>query len=59
MTEGFYKLDENNNLLYAPNAVYAPSYTLLKADKDTYTYPIDGWRWFATERDAKLFFELL
>jgi len=44
-TEGFYKLEEDN-WLYAPNFVYAPDYTLLKEDKDTYTYPVDGWIWY-------------
>jgi hypothetical protein len=26
--------------------VYAPTYTLLKEDKDTYIYPVDGWTWY-------------
>jgi hypothetical protein len=59
MNEGFYKLDTNGNMLHAPNAVFAPNYTLLKAEKDTYTYPVDGWRWFDSERDAKLHYGLL
>lgn len=44
-TAGFYKL-EDENWLYAPNFVYAPDYTLEKEDKDTYTYPVDGWTWY-------------
>ena len=44
-TSGFYKL-EDENWLYAPNGVYAPTYTLLVELKDTYTYPIDGWSWY-------------
>ena len=44
-TEGFYKL-EDDNWQYAPNFVYAPTYTLEKELKDTYTYPVDGWTWY-------------
>lgn len=44
-TSGFYKYDEEQ-WFYAPNAVYAPTYTLLKELKDTYKYPIDGWNWY-------------
>jgi len=44
-TAGFYKL-EDDNWQYAPNFVYAPDYTLLKEEKDTYTFPIDGWSWY-------------
>jgi len=44
-TSGFYKL-EDENWQYAPNFVYAPTYTLEKKLKDTYTYPIDGWNWY-------------
>ena len=44
-TEGFYKL-EDEIWQYAPNFVYAPTYTLLKEEKDTYTYPVDGWTWY-------------
>jgi hypothetical protein len=42
---GFYKLEEDN-WIYAPNFVYAPDYTLLKEEKDTYEYPVDGWYWY-------------
>jgi hypothetical protein len=44
-TSGFYRL-VNNELQFAPNSVYAPSYTLLRANKDTYEYPVDGWSWY-------------
>ena len=44
-TSGFYKL-EDGNWQYAPNAIYAPNYELLKELKDTYTYPIEGWVWY-------------
>ena len=53
----FYKLDDGL-LLEGPNAVYAPTFTLLKEDKDTYTYPIDGWYWFNSEEEARQYFNL-
>jgi hypothetical protein len=42
---GFYKQEEGGTTLYAPNYVYAPTYTLLKEEKDNYDYPVDGWSW--------------
>ena len=53
----FYKLDDGM-LFEGPNAVYAPTFTLLKEDKDIYTYPIDGWWWFNSEEEAREFFNL-
>jgi hypothetical protein len=44
-TSGFYK-QEDDQWLYAPNFVYGPGYTLLKEQKDTYEYPIEGWTWY-------------
>ena len=44
-TSGFYKL-EDDNWLYAPNFVYGPNYTLLRENKDSYTYPVEGWEWY-------------
>ena len=49
----FYKND-NGQLLEAPNFVYSKDYTLLKEEKDTYTYPLDGWKWFNSEEEARL-----
>ena len=43
-TSGFYKFD-GEKWFYAPNAVYNLNYIILKEDKDTYEYPIDGWVW--------------
>jgi len=54
----FYKND-NGQLLEAPNFVYSKDYTLLKEEKDTYTYPIDGWKWFNTEEEARLEYNIL
>ena len=44
-TAGFYKL-EDDNWQYAPNFVDAPNYQLLKENKDSYIYPVDGWTWY-------------
>ena len=45
-TAGFYKQNEVEEWMYAPNFVDAPDYTLEKELKDTYTYPVDGWTWY-------------
>ena len=57
MSDGFYKL-ESGNLLYATQSVRCLEYTLLREEKDTYTYPIDGWYWFDSEEQAKIFFNI-
>jgi len=54
---GFYKLD-NAELLYGPNFVLNTGYSLYKEQKDTYSYPVDGWYWFADENQARSFFGL-
>ena len=51
MTEGFYK-KQNKELLYGPNIVEGNGYVLLAQDKEAYSYPVDGWSWFASEQDA-------
>ena len=58
MTEGFYK-KQNEQLLYGPNTIEGNGYVLLAQDKDSYEYPIDGWLWFESEEEAKLFFSIL
>ena len=47
----FYKND-NGSLLEAPNYVYGPNFTLSKENKDTYTYPVEGWKWFDAKETA-------
>lgn len=55
---GFYKLDpETGELLYAPNAVYAPGFTLLRERHEEYQYPQDGWVWFESRDAAVAWFE--
>lgn len=48
MTMGFYKADEGS-LLYAPNAVYGPGFTLTKERPEE---TAGGWRWFDTPEAA-------
>ena len=56
---GFYKYDQADNLLrFAPTYVYAPNYTLLADQHETYTYPVDGWTWFETTEAAEAEFGL-
>ena len=56
-TSGFYKLD--GELLFGPNFVLNQSYELYRETHADYTYPVDGWYWFDTEEQAKLFFGLV
>jgi hypothetical protein len=49
-TSGFYKVVDQ--LEYAPNFVDTPTVSLNREDKDTYTYPQDGWYWFESSGEA-------
>ena len=51
----FYKKTENE-ILKGELLVATPNYSLYAKDKDNYTYPIDGWRWFDTDEDAESFY---
>lgn len=53
----FYKLIDEKNYTYGPEVISA-EYQLLTEDKDTYTYPIDGWIWANSENEAREFFNL-
>jgi hypothetical protein len=53
-TSGFYKLDPDSNELYfAPHFVSAPTFELLRKTHTDHVYPIDGWRWFGSEEEAR------
>jgi len=52
----FYK-KENQSLLGGPCVVSA-EYVLATEEKDSYQYPVDGWYWFDSEEEARLFFGL-
>ena len=53
----FYKLIDEKNYTFGPE-VLSVEYQLLTEDKDTYTYPVDGWIWFDTEEEARAYFGL-
>ena len=55
-TSGFYKLE--GILLYGPNYVLDANYELRRETHEDHSYPIDGWHWFDTEEEARLFFDL-
>jgi len=56
---GFYRIDDTSrNLLFGPNFVYGPGFTLLRADQATYTYPVEGWYWFESEAEARVALDL-
>lgn len=57
MNSGFYKKD-GDNLIYGPNFVLNKDYELTKENKDSYSYPVDGWVWFDNEDDAYDYFGL-
>lgn len=56
-TSGFYKND-NGFLSYGHNYVLSGSYNLYKEEKDSYTYPYNGWYWFDSEDQAREFFNI-
>lgn len=56
-TSGFYALIDGE-LFFAPNFVESATFSLHRADKDTYTYPVNGWSWFDSEQEAKTFFNI-
>lgn len=53
----FYKLIDEKNYIFG-SEVLSAEYQLLTEDKDSYTYPIDGWIWANSENEAREFFNL-
>lgn len=51
-TSGFYSVS-NGKLVYSSGNLVGPGWELNRADKDTYSYPVNGWYWFDTETAAK------
>ena len=47
----FYKYQEDM-LFEAPNFVESPNYQLYAEQKDSYSYPVDGWIWLDTIEEA-------
>lgn len=56
-TSGFYRKD-NDQLLFAPNFVYGEAFELFRNNKNTYEYPVNGWKWFDSEEEARLEYNL-
>lgn len=52
---GFYK-KVDDDILKGENFVFSPLVTLKAENKDSYTYPQDGWYWFDTFDEALIFF---
>ena len=50
----FYKVSDG--VLTSANSVFNKNFTLLKKDKDTYEYPLEGWYWFDNEKEAIIYF---
>ena len=57
MNPGFYKLD-GDQIFYGPNFVENMNYQLYKEEHEKHTYPIDGWYWFDSEEEARIYFNL-
>lgn len=64
---GFYKNNNNGELLHAPNFVYGPSFELTREAKmagdegkgKVMRLPVDGWYWFDSRQEALDFFGLI
>jgi hypothetical protein len=50
-TQGFYKKD-GTQILFEPVCIAGTGYYLDAAEKDAYTYPVDGWIWAEDLDDA-------
>ena len=51
----FYKL-ENEEVQIAETCITGMDLDLHYLQKDTYTYPVQGWYWFDTREEADAFF---
>lgn len=54
----FYKL-ENEEVQIAETCITGMDLDLHYLQKDTYTYPVQGWYWFDTIEEAYAFFGLV
>ena len=57
-TDGFFRVDNENMLVYGRLYVLNSEYALYRDQKDTYNYPVDGWYWFDSEDQAYEFFNI-
>ena len=59
--KGFYKLEPSNKgrpVMIHGRYLMNKNYILHISQKDTYTYPVDGWSYFDTFAEACTFFNL-
>jgi len=57
-TDGFYRLENETQIASGRLYVLNKDYALYRDEKDTYEYPVDGWRWFNSEDEAYTFFNI-
>jgi hypothetical protein len=50
-SSGFYRL-QGDTLIYAPNEVHAPGYSLSRSTRAATALPKDGWDWFDSAEAA-------
>jgi hypothetical protein len=55
-TPGFYRFLDDT--LQFGTKIYAPNYTLLADDHESYAYPVEGWHWFDTIQEAEVLFQI-
>jgi hypothetical protein len=55
---GFYRVENETQLVYSAGGPSGPGYNLSIDERLTYVYPIDGWRLFDDEAQARTFFGL-
>jgi hypothetical protein len=51
--QGFYKND-NGYLIWSADRVLNENFELWLDQKDTYTYPVEGWIWADSSKDARI-----
>ena len=51
--QGFYKND-NGYLVWSEDRVINDNFELWLDKKDTYNYPVEGWIWANSEREARI-----
>lgn len=47
-----------NDMLTYANVISSPDFELTIETRNDYEYPKDGWYWFDTEEEAKVFFNI-
>lgn len=56
-TSGFYLYNTNSDSLsWAYSCVSGEDFSLYRSEKDSYSYPVNGWRWFDSIEKAHEFY---